>query len=87
VRQRLEFHEQRMERVLDAMRQGAHTTWEVTQALFPGRPPLDTFLAVSEVIGHLDLLEMEGRLQGEPWNGAILWRLSEADQTRPTGRG
>ena len=87
VRQRLEFHEQRMERVRDAVRQGAHTTWEVTQALFPRRSPLDTFLAVSEVIGHLDLLEMEGSLQGEPWNGAIRWRLSEADRTHPTGPG
>lgn len=87
VRQRLEFHEQRMERVLDAVRQGAHTTWEVTQALFPGRSPIETFLALSEVIGHLDLLEVEGSLQGEWVAGVIRWQLSEGDRTRPTGRG
>jgi glyoxylase-like metal-dependent hydrolase (beta-lactamase superfamily II) len=75
VRQRLDFHERRLARVLDAIRDGARTTWDVTQALFPGRPPLDTFLAVSEVIGHLDLLEIRGKIVGETADGAIHWRL------------
>jgi glyoxylase-like metal-dependent hydrolase (beta-lactamase superfamily II) len=85
VKQRLEFHEQRVARVLAALQNGAHTTWDIVEALFPNRTPLDTFLAVSEVIGHLDLLEMEGSIQGESENGVIRWRLSEADRTRPAG--
>jgi len=87
VRQRLGFHERRVTRVLAALQNGAHTTWDIVEALFPNRTPLDTFLAVSEVIGHLDLLELEGRIEGEGENGMIRWRLSEADRTRPTGRG
>ncbi len=75
VRQRLAFHQRRMARVLDALRGGAHTTWDVTHALFPNLSPLDIFLAVSETIGHLDLLEMEGRIAREEANGVILWRL------------
>jgi glyoxylase-like metal-dependent hydrolase (beta-lactamase superfamily II) len=75
VRQRLAFHQRRMARVLDALRSGARTTWDVTHALFPNLSPLDIFLAVSEIIGHLDLLEMEGRIAGEEANGVILWRL------------
>jgi hypothetical protein len=65
-----------MARVLDALRDDAQTTWDVTYALFPDRSPLDTFLAVSEVIGHLDLLEIEGKIQGEEKDGVILWEPS-----------
>ena len=65
-------------RVLETLHNGARTTWDVTEALFPNRSPLDTFLAVSEVIGHLDLLEMEGRIASQKTRGVLLWR--------PTGR-
>jgi glyoxylase-like metal-dependent hydrolase (beta-lactamase superfamily II) len=75
VRQRLAFHQRRVARVLDALRGGARTTWDVTYTLFPDRSPLDTFLAISEVIGQLDLLEMEGRILGERIDGLILWKL------------
>ena len=74
VEQRLAFHEQRLERVREALHNGARTTWDVTEDLFPGRTPLDTFLAVSEVIGHLDLLEIEGEIVGSEVNKVILWR-------------
>jgi glyoxylase-like metal-dependent hydrolase (beta-lactamase superfamily II) len=75
VGRRLDFHQQRVARVLDALHSGAQTTWDVTHSLFPDRSPLDTFLAVSEVIGHLDLLEMEGRIVGEENRGVIFWKL------------
>jgi glyoxylase-like metal-dependent hydrolase (beta-lactamase superfamily II) len=76
VERRLEFHERRMARVVEALRDGARTTWDVTLALFPGRAPMDTFLAISEVIGHLDVLEMDGRVVGEEVGGVIVWRLA-----------
>jgi len=76
VSRRLAFHQRRLARVVGALRYGANTTWDVTQALFPDRPPLDTFLAVSEVVGHLDLLEIEGKIAGEKANGVIRWRLT-----------
>jgi glyoxylase-like metal-dependent hydrolase (beta-lactamase superfamily II) len=75
VEQRLAFHRRRVARVLDALRGGAGTTWEITHALFPDRSPLDTFLAVSEVIGHLDLLEMEGEIAGQEVEGVVRWRV------------
>jgi glyoxylase-like metal-dependent hydrolase (beta-lactamase superfamily II) len=75
VAQRLEFHRSRVANVLQALRAGARSTWDVTQVLFPGRTPLDTFLAVSEVIGHLDLLEREGQIVAEPDGDAISWCL------------
>ncbi|MDD3828970.1 MAG: hypothetical protein PHY79_23630, partial [Anaerolineae bacterium] len=63
------------------------TTWDVTQVLFPGRTPMDTFLAISEVIGHLDLLEREGRIAGDDEDendggDAVFWRLVEPEISR-----
>jgi len=75
VAKRMAFHERRLERVMDALRAGAHTTWEVTEILFPDRSPLDTFLAVSEVVGHLDVLEIEGKIVAERRDGVVAWRL------------
>jgi glyoxylase-like metal-dependent hydrolase (beta-lactamase superfamily II) len=73
VARRLAFHQERLDRILEALCAGAQTTWDVTLALFPGRSPLDTFLAVSEVIGHLDILEMEGRIGREPSGDIDRW--------------
>jgi glyoxylase-like metal-dependent hydrolase (beta-lactamase superfamily II) len=75
VRRRLAFHDHRMATILGVLHSGASTTWDVVQTLFPDRSPLDTFLAVSEVIGHLDLLEMNGIIQGETVNGARNWHV------------
>lgn len=75
VAERLAFHDRRVERVLGALRAGARTTWDVTLALFPQKAPLDTFLAVSEVIGHLDLLELDGRIERRPEDGIDAWHL------------
>jgi glyoxylase-like metal-dependent hydrolase (beta-lactamase superfamily II) len=75
VCQRLEFHRWRMARVLQTLGDGARTTWDVTQAIFPGLTPLDTFLAISEVIGHLDLLEIEGKIEAVEDAGVIHWEL------------
>jgi len=73
--QRLAFHKERAEQVLTILRGGAQTVWDVVQALFPDREPLDTFLAVSEVIGHLDLLEMEGQVRQETAGAAVGYRV------------
>lgn len=74
VHQRLDFHQHRLGQVMDALHNSARTTWDLTHSLFPDRTPLDTFLAVSEVIGHLDLLEMEGKIVGQKVDGVLLWR-------------
>lgn len=79
VERRLAFHERRAERVLAALREGARTTWDVTQILFPDRSPMDTFLAVSEVIGHLELLESVGRIKGGDAGEITCWEVIEAD--------
>jgi len=83
VRQRLDFHQRRMHRVLEALRQGARTTWDVTQALFPNLSPLDTFLAISEAIGHLELLELEGSITSSSEKDVVVWRLAQRHKPEP----
>jgi glyoxylase-like metal-dependent hydrolase (beta-lactamase superfamily II) len=75
VEQRLAFHQGRLARIVGVLQNGARTTWDVTQALFPDRTPLDTFLAVSEVVGHLDVLEIEGVVTGKRDGGMDVWTL------------
>jgi hypothetical protein len=69
-----------MDRVLEALRQGARTTWDVTQALFPNLSPLDTFLAISEAIGHLELLELEGTITGVDVQDVVVWSLTRKQE-------
>jgi glyoxylase-like metal-dependent hydrolase (beta-lactamase superfamily II) len=76
VAQRLAFHEQRLAQVLAALSDGARTTWDVVHILFPNRSPLETFLAVSEVVGHLDLLAMEGKIGSNIQDGIMQWSFS-----------
>jgi glyoxylase-like metal-dependent hydrolase (beta-lactamase superfamily II) len=85
VARRLSFHQARARKVLAAVRAGASTTWDITVALFPNRSSLDTFLAVSEIIGHLDMLELEGLVQAEEENEVTRWALTNKDGagTRP----
>jgi glyoxylase-like metal-dependent hydrolase (beta-lactamase superfamily II) len=80
VRQRLGFHQRRMARVMEILQQGARTTWDVTQALFPDLSPLDTFLAISEALGHLELLELEGKITSTSAGNVVVWRFAEAQE-------
>lgn len=62
VRQRLAFHQRRAQKILDMLGDEPKTLWELTQPIFPKlKRPLDYVLGLSEILGHLDLLEEDGR--------------------------
>lgn len=67
VRQRLAFHERRKQRLLNLLAPQPLTLWELTQTTFRDRLTrgMDWFLGCSEILGHLDLLEVEGTVQIE----------------------
>jgi hypothetical protein len=69
-----------MDRVLEALRQGARTTWDVTKLLFPDLSALDTFLAISEAIGHLEVLELEGVIASSPEGDVVIWSLARPEE-------
>ncbi|MHB8766280.1 MAG: MBL fold metallo-hydrolase [Deferrisomatales bacterium] len=71
IARRLGRHGERAELLLALVRGGLDRPWELAERLFPGAAPGYSFLAVSEVVGHLDLLADRGALsfEGEagPW--------------------
>jgi len=74
VRQRLHFHTRRAQRIIDMIGDGEMTAYQIAVPLFGKLGPIDSFLALSEVIGHLEWLEDQHRLETEQRDGVIHWR-------------
>jgi hypothetical protein len=49
-----------MDRVLFSLSQGEKTPFEIAMDLFPGVPPFEIFLGISEAVGHLEILKEKG---------------------------
>ncbi len=74
ISERLSFHEERARRVLDTLGGDVLTVHEIASELFPDLDPINYFLAISEVIGHLQWLEVEGRATRAERGGVARWR-------------
>ena len=74
VRQRLHFHERRAQRILDLIGTEEHSAYQIAEPLFGRLDGIDSFLALSETIGHLDWLDEQGRIEAAPRDGVICWR-------------
>jgi glyoxylase-like metal-dependent hydrolase (beta-lactamase superfamily II) len=62
-------HERRKLQILRKLEAGALCPWELAKLLFPKVYESQAYLVMSEVIGHLDLLEDEGKLVYEERGG------------------
>jgi len=67
-------HHQRKELIYQLLHDGPKTAYDLSMALFPHLDGGSIFLGISEVIGHLDLLEDESRLVQEERAGVIYYR-------------
>lgn len=75
IEMNLLHHRRRLEKTLEAVDGGCATVWETALHLFPQirdkRPQVDHFLALKEALGHLLILEREGKVrcdrEGEVW--------------------
>jgi len=74
VAARVAFHRARCAVIEAHVRDGKATAYEIMQTLFPKLKGMDVFLGLSEVIGHLDILEEEKRISHEKREG--VWRYS-----------
>jgi len=77
VQQRLAFHADRAQRILRLLDDHAMTTYQGARLVFPQLDPLNFFLAISEVLGHLELLEADGRVSAEQRDSVIVWRVAQ----------
>ncbi len=55
-------HKERMDLVTAFLSKGEKTPFEIAMDLFPGVPPFEVFLGISEAVGHLEILREEGRV-------------------------
>jgi glyoxylase-like metal-dependent hydrolase (beta-lactamase superfamily II) len=78
VRQRVTFHAQRAERILGLFDGNPLTTYQIARQVFPQLDPLNFFLAISEVLGHLELLESEGRVGATQRDDVVVWQRRAA---------
>ncbi len=62
-------HEVRKRKVYKFLKRSPNTAYEVCNHLFPDMDPLHTLLAMSEVVGHLDILQREGAVDMEKRDG------------------
>lgn len=60
IEERRTLYQRRLARLTGEIQKGPRTAWQLAQALFRSLDTADTFLAVSEVIGHLDVLQNKG---------------------------
>jgi glyoxylase-like metal-dependent hydrolase (beta-lactamase superfamily II) len=68
---RLAFHRSRLDHIEQQLRCCVDTAFELVNVLFPGLESFGIFLGLSEVIGHLDILEAEGRVRREMTDGLV----------------
>jgi glyoxylase-like metal-dependent hydrolase (beta-lactamase superfamily II) len=73
VAERIAFHQRRAEKILAYFDDGPAHLWDITERMYGHLKPQQIFLAISEVLGHIDLLEMDGRLQRNLTDGIIYW--------------
>ena len=74
IKNLLTFHYKRMMRIHNILQQKPMTPYEITTNLFKKLQQMDVFLAASEVIGHLDLLEQHDMVQTFDQDGLLYYR-------------
>jgi glyoxylase-like metal-dependent hydrolase (beta-lactamase superfamily II) len=64
-------HQQRAEKIATILAERPRNIFEVVNVVWPSLRPRDAHLAVREIIGHVILLEREGRVTHD-WDGDVL---------------
>lgn len=74
IDKRLERQNQRMKTILESLRQGDSTIYEISQKVFPRLAP-GAFIALSETAGYMDVLLEQGEISYDVENGIYHYRL------------
>jgi glyoxylase-like metal-dependent hydrolase (beta-lactamase superfamily II) len=68
------FYRHRQAKLLDALKKGPQTVYELMTALFPSSSAFELFLMMSETLGNLEALEEKGEIERESGGEFILFR-------------
>lgn len=80
IERRIAMHEQRARTILDAM-DGPVSAAELGRRLWQDAPSAEAYLVLSEVLGHLDMLEVSGDIRRLEHGGQMRWQ-SASEQAR-----
>lgn len=78
IASRLEFHHKRSEKLYGMFAGQPRNLYELTQMMFPKVQGPEIFLTLSEVLGHIDILECDGRLSRQRKDGVVYWQTIAA---------
>ena len=68
-------HSRRLLGMLEQMREGPRTAWQVMNASFkPNMPPMQTRLALQETLAHLEYLRMRRQVEQSDHGGVVSYR-------------
>jgi glyoxylase-like metal-dependent hydrolase (beta-lactamase superfamily II) len=70
-------HQERMNQVHSILLDGEKTAFDVAMVLFPGIPPFEVFLGISEALGHLEILKEKGRVRVQEKERIAYYSLEE----------
>jgi glyoxylase-like metal-dependent hydrolase (beta-lactamase superfamily II) len=71
----LTHHQERMDLICSILSRGEKTPYEIALDLFPGVPPFDVFLGISEAVGHLEILREKGMVKEREKEGKEYYSL------------
>jgi glyoxylase-like metal-dependent hydrolase (beta-lactamase superfamily II) len=71
----LTHHQERMDLIRSILSRGEKTPYEIAMDLFPGVPPFEVFLGISEAVGHLEILREKGMVKGIEKEGKDYYSL------------
>lgn len=74
IRSYREHHTRRGDKIAALLTPDGKTAFQLASEMYPGRDLSDTFLAVSEILAHLDLLMEDGRASAADAEGVVLFR-------------
>ncbi len=74
VRQREHFHTRRAQRIMETIGDGAMTAHQIAGPMFGKLGAIDSFLALSEVIGHLEWLEVQHKVEPVRRGELVYWQ-------------
>jgi glyoxylase-like metal-dependent hydrolase (beta-lactamase superfamily II) len=75
IRMLFVHHWERMDRVQSILSSGEKTPFEIAMDLFPGVPPFEIFLGISEAVGHLDILREQRKVKVREREGIDFYSL------------
>lgn len=70
----IQHHEARKQKVFDFLDSSPKTPYDICCYLFPEISPIQIYLGMSEAVGHLDLLAVEGKVASEKRSGKNYFR-------------